>query len=129
MKNLLAVICILLISLSASAQTTYPRDITLCWNHPTLYTDGSDIQPGDLSDTRLTIDRHDGTRIVDALIAVVGLPGERQCSNLTGDVPKPGTYTSFAYAITIDDTSSDASNASVKKYTGKPNPDENLVAQ
>jgi hypothetical protein len=94
-----------------------------------LYVDGSDIQDGDLASTRLTVDRHDGSRAVDTLIATVGLPGDRQCVTLVGDIPIPGTYTSFAYAITIDDTSSDASNAAVKKYTGKPNPPVNVASQ
>ncbi len=114
----------------ANAQdNTYPRDLTVCWTHPSLYVDESDIQDGDLATTRLTVDRHDGTRAVDTLIPVVGLPGARQCTTLSGDIPKPGTYTTFAYAITIDDTSSDQSNASVKKYTGKPKPAENLAGQ
>ncbi len=124
MKSL--ILLLLVFSVSAYGQDSYPRGVTLCWDHPLLYVDGTDIQPGDLADTRLTIDRHDGTRAVDTLVAVVGLPGDSQCATLAAVIPKPGTYTAFAYAITIDGTSSDASNASVKRYTGKPLSPKNL---
>ncbi len=127
MKRLLFVLCFA--CACALAQSSYPRDITLCWTHPTEYTDGTLIQDGDLANTRLTTDRHDGSRVSDTMIPVVGLPGERQCATMAGSIAIPGTYTNFAYAITIDDTSSDASNPAVKKFTGKPLPDSNVTAQ
>lgn len=125
----LLIIITLLFTALALAQDSYPRDITYCWTHPSTYTDDSDIQPGDLANTRITIDRHDGTRIFDGLVPVVELPGARQCNTLTGVILKPGTYTGISYAITIDGTSSVQSNDYDKKYTGKPNPNENLAAQ
>ena len=119
----------LLLATVALGQSSYPRAMTLCWTHPLLYVDGSDIQPGDLANTRLVVDRHDGTNAFDVLIPMEGLPGSTQCSTQSGSIPQPGTYTALAFSITIDDTSSDASNASVKKYTGKPLPATGLDAQ
>lgn len=116
----------LLLAPVAFAQQDYPRDITYCWNLPTKYVDNTDIQPGDLASTRIVTTRQDGTLVLDELV-VVGtlLPGERQCQTFVGVIPQPGTYTGVAYAITVDDISSDASNESLKKYTGKPLPPQN----
>jgi len=129
MKKLILIAALLFVSVTVAQAPSYPRDLILCWTHPLLYTDGSDILDGDLASTRLTVDRHDGTRVVDTLIPVAGLPGDGQCVTLQGDIPQPGRYTSFARTITIDGTSSDPSGADVKKYTGKPNPAENLASQ
>ncbi len=112
---------LLLLPVAAFA-ADYPRDVTLAWNHPTEYTDGSLILDGDLANTLLQCDRNDGTRVVDELVPVVGLPGDRQAQAFVGAIPLPGTYTCFGYSITVDGTSSDASNSVVKRYTGKPLP-------
>ena len=132
--TLLLATLLLASNITFAQSPSYPRDITLCWNHPTHYvsidggvTPGELILDGDLAFTRLTIDRHDGVRSTDTQIVVIGLPGERQCAPLTSEIPKPGKYTAFAYAITVDGTSSDASNASERRYTGKPFPDEDLT--
>ena len=118
----------LFLAATALGQSSYPRALTLCWEHPSLYVDGSEIQPGDLANTRLVVNRHDGANAFDVLVPMEGLPGSTQCSTQTS-IPQPGTYTALAFSITIDDTSSDESNASVKKYTGKPLPATGLAAQ
>jgi hypothetical protein len=116
----------LLLAPVAFAQQDYPRDITYCWTLPTQYVDGSDIQPGDLASTRIVTERNDGTPVLDELVAVGQLlPGENQCQTFVGVIPQPGTYNGVAYAITIDDISSDASGTAIKKYTGKPLPPQN----
>jgi len=120
---------LLLGSITLAQSPSYPRDAILCWTHPTLYEDGTTIQDGDLAHTRLTGTRHSGETIVDQNVTVVGLPGAQQCQTLVGIVPQPGTYTFLAYAVTVDDISSDASNPADKKYTGKPLPPEGLGVQ
>ena len=111
----------------ALAQQDYPRDIDYCWTLPTKYVDGTDIQPGDLASTRIVSVRQDNTVAIDELVPVgTVLPGERQCHTFAGSIPQPGTYTAVAYAITVDDISSDASAEAVKKFTGKPLPPVSL---
>ncbi len=129
MTRLYLILGLLFTSVVFGQAPSYPRDITLCWTHPTQYEDGTDIQDGDLAGTRLTVDRHDAVRAVDVLVPMQGLPGSAQCSTQVGAIPQPGTYTAYAYAVTVDDISSDASNPSSKKYTGKPLPATGLVAQ
>jgi hypothetical protein len=119
----------LLTSIAFGQAPNYPRDISLCWTHPTLYEDGTDIQPGDLGNTRLTLNRHDGTQVMDVSVPMVGDPGTQQCSTQVGVIPQPGTYTALAYAITVDSISSDASNPASKKYTGKPLPPSGTAVQ
>lgn len=110
------------------AQSTYPRDITLSWNHPTLYVDGSDIQPGDLKGTKIVCSRHDGSVAINFEVPNVGNPGDAQSYTFVGGILQPGTYTCNAFAVTVDDEQSDASNDAFIKYTGKPNPPENNSA-
>ncbi len=129
MKRLYLILGLLFTSVVFGQSPSYPRDITVCWTHPVLYEDGTDIQPGDLSNTRLTIDRHDGARVLDVSVPNEGIPGSAQCSTQVGVIPQPGTYTVFGYAITVDSISSDASNPSAKKYTGKPTPPRGLAVQ
>ena len=114
-------ILLLLLSSIAYGQQNYPLDVTLCWTNPTEYTDNSLIQDGDIASVRITGARHDGTALPDQSV-VSDAPGLRQCATFTGVIPQPGTYSFFAYAITVDSISSDASNQADKKYTGKPKP-------
>lgn len=119
-------LALMLLAAPLFAQQDYPRDINYCWNLPTKYVDNTDIQPGDLASTRIVTERQDGTVVLDELVPVgTLLPGERQCRTFVGVIPQPGTYTGVAYAITVDDISSDASGAAVKKFTGKPLPPQN----
>lgn len=114
---------LLFMPMLAFAQSDYPRDITYCWTLPTQYVDGTTIAAGDLATTRIVSSRNSGEAIIDQLVPVgTTLPGENMCFTFVGAVPSPGTYVAVAYAITIDDVSSDASNESTKKFTGKPLP-------
>ena len=109
----------------AYAQQDYPRSITLSWTNPVLYTTGETIQPGDLADTRLVCIRNSGETVLDELVPVSAGPGGPEEATFTA-IPNPGTYTCEAFAITIDGESSDASAAVSVKYTGKPNPPNNV---
>lgn len=136
MKKFLIFVGLLAFSVGMAQSPSYPRDVTLCWDHPTEYellpgqTIPSLIQPGDLRGTKLTGTRNDGTVVVDQEVAIgSALPGDNQCFLFSGSIPQPGTYSFFAFAV-VDDTSiSDASNESIKKYTGKPKPAQGLGAQ
>lgn len=115
-------------SFPAAAQQDYPRDITLSWTNPSLNTDGSQIQPGELKEIRLKCDRHDGTNAFDILVPLTDQgPGDAMAQTVVGGIPQPGTYSCVGFAINIDDISSDASGVATRKYTGKPGPPENLV--
>ena len=123
------------LTVTVAQSPSYPRDLTLCWTHPTHYelepgqTVAAEIQDGDLDHTRLTGLRHSGESILDQQVPMQGLPGSAQCQTFVGQIPLPGTYTFEGYSVTIDGTSSVASNQAVKKYTGKPNPASGLAVQ
>jgi hypothetical protein len=104
----------------------YPRDIALTWTNPTLYDDDTPIQVGDLRGTRIICSRHSGEVVIDEEVPNLGDPGNGEGNVFTAMIPRPGTYTCTAYAVTIDDTQSDASNSAAKKYTGKPKPPFNI---
>ena len=128
MKKILTSAVLLFTSMLAFSQSNYPRDIELSWTNPSNYVDGTSIQPGDLDFTRLVCDRHDGVNFIDQNIPLgADIPGGPSLVVLTGAVPKPGTYNCSAFSVTIDGTSSDASNVVAKKYTGKPVPPANLI--
>jgi hypothetical protein len=100
----------------------FPRDITLTWTNPTEYVDGTLIEVGDLAGTKIVCARQDGTVAIDELVPITAGPGGVEGKAFLDLIPKPGRYTCNAFAITVEDFSSDASNDSVKKYTGKPKP-------
>lgn len=132
MKKLfrLLVAAVLFGSLTIQAQAPdYPRNAILCWTHPTLYEDGTTIEDGDLRGTHVHGERQNLLVILDQEVPMQGLPGSTQCQTFVGIIPQPGTYTFTAFAITVDDISSDASNTAIKKYTGKPNPPNGLGVQ
>ena len=123
MKKIAMIFLLLTLSVTVHAQQDYPRDISYCWTLPTQYVDGTDIQPGDLGNIRIVTSRNDGTSVLDELVPITTeLPGEQMCKTFVDSIPQPGTYLGVAYAITIDAISSDPSNESSKKYTGKPLP-------
>lgn len=126
---------VLLGSLTFAQSPMYPRDVTVCWTHPTHYvleegeTVPAEIQDGDLAYTKIVGTRHSGEMILDSDVPMQGLPGSVQCQTFVGAIPQPGTYTFLGYTVTVDDISSDASNAAAKKYTGKPQPATGLGVQ
>ena len=123
------------ITVSVAQAPSYPRDAIVCWTHPTHYellpgqTDADPILDGDLANTRITAERQSALVVIDELVPVSGVPGSAQCKTFVGAIPQPGTYTFVGYSITVDDISSDASAAAVKKYTGKPQPPSGLGVQ
>jgi hypothetical protein len=120
---------LLFLAIPASAQQDYPRDVSYCWTLPTEYVDGTPIQAGDLANTRIVVTRQSGETVIDGLVPIgINNPGDRQCFSFASGIPQPGTYTALAYAITVDDISSDASNEAIKKFTGKPKPATSLEA-
>jgi hypothetical protein len=120
---------LLLGSITLAQSPSYPRDAIVCWTHPLLYEDGTDIQDGDLANTRITAERQNLLMVIDELVPVSGVPGSAQCKTFVGAIPQPGTYTFIGYSITVDDISSNASAAAIKKYTGKPLPPNGLGVQ
>jgi len=117
---------LLLFATSAFAQQSYPRDITLSWENPSQYTDGSIIEAGDLDSIRVECFR--GNDTVATFVSTVPDTGEGapQSEVFAGVIPQPGTYTCIAYAIVVDGTESDPSNSVAKKYIGKPLPPQNF---
>jgi hypothetical protein len=120
MKYIVSIL-LLVISFSANAQQNYPRDITLTLTQPTLYTDGTTIEPGELVNNRYNCARNDGTVVLNETRSVKVDPGAQQSETFVGVIPQPGTYTCYAFAATADEES-DASAPAFKKYTGKPTP-------
>ena len=123
---IVACVCIALALFAsmARAQSPFPQDLTLAWNLPTLYEDGSDIQPGDIANIRVNCARHSGETVLDELVPVPSalLPGDRQEQTFVGVIPSSGTYTCYGYALTVEGISSDASNPAQKRIRGKPRP-------
>lgn len=112
----------LLLPAMAFAQQDYPRDITLSWTNPSLYEDGSAIEAGDLESIRVECFR--GSDITPAFTSAVPDTGEglAQSETYVAVIPRPGTYTCFAYAIVVGGAESNPSNSVNRKYTGKPLP-------
>jgi hypothetical protein len=106
----------------ASAQQDYPRDITLSWTNADSYTDGTAIQAGDLTGTRIECFRQNDTAPMLTGTFVPTGEGEPQTETFTGAIPNPGTYTCYGYSIVIGGIESDPSNPAQKKYVGKPLP-------
>jgi hypothetical protein len=123
------VLILLLLPLVAFGQQVYPLDITLTWTNPSLYVDDTEIQAGDLAETRITCSRHSGETVLDATFPVTAGPGGAESETIPGAIPQPGTYKCLAYSITVDNISSDASNPAERKYTGKPKEILNLTVQ
>ena len=123
------------ITITVAQSPSYPRDAIVCWTHPTHYellpgeTVADPIQDGDLANTRITADRQNALVVIDELVPVTGVPGSAQCKTFVGAIPQPGTYTFVGYSITVDDISSVASAAAVKRYTGKPQVPNDLGVQ
>lgn len=114
---------VLVAASSVFAQSEYPRDVAYCWTNPTQYEDLTPIEPGDLRGTIIQVRRNDGTVVIEQEIPIgTALPGSRQCYTFVNMIPQPGTYSAFAYAVTVQLTMSGPSNESIKKFIGKPQP-------
>ena len=126
MKKLIT-LAALLVTASVCAQQGYPRDITLSWENPSQYVDGSPIEAGDLESVRIECYRqNDPTPAFTSTVPDTG-EGQSQTETFTGVIPQPGTYNCFAYAIVVDGTESDPSNQTDKKFIGKPLPPQNFT--
>jgi hypothetical protein len=122
MKTYFTLAALLLAAASASAQTSFPRDITLSWTNPSEYVDGSIIEAGDLYYIRAACFRNAETSATFEMTVPATGEGALQTETFEAVIPSPGTYTCFAVAIVIDGTESDESNPTTRKYIGKPLP-------
>ena len=102
---------------------TFPADLTLSWTNASQYTDGTQIEAGDLFEVRIDCYRHDDptTPVLSERRAVTG-EGLSQSETYVAAIPRPGTYTCYGFSIVVDGTESDPSNGASKKYIGKPTP-------
>lgn len=133
MKSLVALVSALVLvsfSFQASAQGSYPRDITLSWDWPTLYVDTTLIQPGDLRGGDVICFRNNdlAVTVFDVPVAITVALGSRESVTLVGLIPQPGTYHCFVTAVTVDGISSDLSNEATRKFTGKPLPPQTFTS-
>jgi len=109
------------------AQQTFPRDVTFSWDNASAYTDGTLMEPGDLTGVRVECFRQNDTvPLITANFPAIG-EGQPQTETLTGVIPQPGTYTCVAYSIVIGGIESLASNADSVKHVGRPNPPVNFT--
>jgi hypothetical protein len=117
--KMIAVLSLLLISISANAQQDYPRDITLSWTSADSYTDGTLMETGDLTEEHFDCYRqNEATPTFSVTIPAIG-EGAVRSETFAGVIPNPGTYRCEGFSLTVDDIS-DASNSAFKKFTGKP---------
>ena len=139
MKKLLFGLILLLFSVSAMAQgpPEYPRDLTLTWTWPTTYADTAAtlLEPGILQGGEAFCFDNQQTLIFEAAYPITSGIGLEQSETFVGVIPAPGTYSCFVTAITIplpgfpDGISSDFSDPSTVKYTGKPSKPSGLSAK
>lgn len=124
---------LLLFAGAASAQQTFPQDITVTFTNADSYTDGTPMEPGDLTcegtevvgtdcGLRFELFRNNNT----VPIAVVNVPangeGQIQTEVLVGIIPQPGTYHLVGYSNVFGISSDPSAPSNTKKYTGKPRP-------
>ena len=119
MKRIL-IIALLFVASSALAQQDFPKDLTVSWVNPSLYTDDTPIEVGDLESIRIEVYRQNDT--VPVFTATIPDSGEGlpQTEVFLASIPKPGTYRIEGYAIVVGGVESDPSIPAFKKYTGKP---------
>lgn len=120
---------LLLIPGLALGQQDFPRDLTVSWDNPSEYVDGSVIEAGDLETIRVEVYRQNDT--VPAFVANVPDNGEgqRQREVFPGAIPQPGTYTVVAIAVVIGGVESDPSDPDFVKHVGKPRPPATLTVE
>ena len=131
---------LMLLSAGVLAQQDYPRDITINFVNADSYTDGTLMESGDLTcegdeivgtDCGLRFEVYRQNDTVPSAVVNVPASGEglAQSEVLSGVIPNPGTYYVIGYS-NVFGVSSDPSNPSnPKKYTGKPLPMINIVAE
>ena len=119
MKRLF-IIALLFTASSAFAQQDFPKDLTVSWTNPSLYTDDTPIEVGDLDSIRIEVYRQND--LIPVFTATVPDTGEgaAQSELFLDAIPKPGTYRIEGYAIVVGGVESDPSIPAFKKYTGKP---------
>ena len=119
MKRLF-IIALLFTASSAFAQQDFPKDLTVSWTNPSLYTDDTPIEVGDLDSIRIEVYRQND--LIPVFTATVPDTGEgaAQSELFLDAIPKPGTYRIEGYAIVVGGVESDPSVPAFKKYTGKP---------
>ena len=108
----------------ANAQdASYPRDLTLTWTNPSMYTDGGVIEAGDLESVRFECANNltPTVLVLDASLADNG-EGQPQSNTWPGIIPGSGTYTCYAWATVVDGSESAASAPALKKHLGTPLP-------
>jgi len=107
---------------NAQAQQSFPRDLTLSWTNASAFVDGTLMEPGDLTGVRAECFRQNDTvPLVTGNFVATG-EGLAQNEVLAGAIPRPGTYTCFAYSIVIGGIESDGSSPDMVKFVGKPLP-------
>jgi hypothetical protein len=122
MKRFLVVFALLVAPALVHAQQEYPRDITLSWTNADSYEDGTLIEAGDLTGTRIECFRqNDSVPMLTGTFAPTG-EGLSQTEVFVGAIPQPGTYTCYGYSVVVGGIESVASNPAQKKYVGKPKP-------
>ncbi len=117
------IIAVFLSALSVScafAQQDFPKDLTVSWTNPSLYTDDTLIEAGDLDAIRIEVYRQND--IVPVFTATIPDSGEGlpQSELFLAAIPQPGTYRIEEYAIVVGGVESDPSVPAFQKYTGKP---------
>ena len=130
MKKVFLFLVICLLATEANAQQDYPRDITLTFRWPTTYVSGELIQPGDLRGGDAICFRNQDLNAptFDLPMDILVPLGEKQSVLFPSVIPKPGNYSCFVTAVTVDDISSDLSNEARRRFTGKPLPIQEFSA-
>ena len=127
MKKWFGLVAGLLMFGIAFAQSTFPRDLTIQWDLPTSYTDGTTLEPDALGDIRLVCSEQGGPDVLDTLVPVADPPGTRVQHIEPGAIPRAGVYVCVAYAILRDNgLSSGPSNAAMMRFTEASMAPENL---
>ena len=128
MNKLIIIAAIFLFAHQANAQQDYPRDITLSWTSADSYTDGTLMEPGDLTEEHFDCYRQNDTVPIFSITLPAVAEGATRVETFVGAVPNPGTYRCEGFSLTVDDIS-EASLPAFKKYTGKPKAMINLTIQ
>ena len=121
MRTWILLAALLLVSIAAQG-AEFPVDITLTWTNPTMYEDGTLIDPPDLTGLRFQCWRNnDNTEILnDSSVAPTG-PGLVQSHVYVGLITQPGNYRCVGFASVVDGTESRPSDPTEFKVIGKPN--------
>jgi hypothetical protein len=104
----------------------FPQNLTLSWTNASQYTDGTDIDPVDLTGVRILCTRtNDGEVLINTTLVPTGV-GLAQQEVFTDVITRAGTVECVGFTVVSDGTESDPSGTAIKKYIGKPQPPENV---